>query len=838
MAGDLERRRGSTAILPPMTSIQTGPTVRSGQPGPNQIRTWQDAEHNAAEWMRYWGYADAAARPGGSDGGIDVQASGAVAQVKYHASAVGRPALQLLYGARGGASHKQLIFFTGSGYTTTAVTYADENDMALFVYSLDGSMRAMNAIAERISAANVTVQPSGMKLTKASAPATPTPPGTWRRVIGVGLIIVPLLPVVTGRNPFQGPVAETIMKITTLLAGIYLFAWGRGAGKAGRPSREPAPEEGNVGSTLPTQVVKARAQPAAPGILRFLTGWLLLCGTIVPPDDGVFAGRTTQDVVKILWIVLSCALMLWGILAKTTPRSRIGRSTPQSQASRTSDADDALRAEARTAPVLADPPVSVGPTLARLASPEPTLTAAVPTELFATTPAVSVLPADEPGEAEQTSEDIVAAPAVLDQGDSCGPDPLREDARAAWAYRTYLQARGSQPLHPAAGAKLLAAVDPDDHVEIIIEAAVQFGARLLDLPELTRNGTAPFVAARTMRRWIIVERATGAVTVCTGPSFPGMMAGTTRATTWPNVGWSLAITADDGQQVGLKVFSDDERLDRLEQLIKDGAAAQIMLLPEQAEVPALPDLDATASAGEATATPPSLPTDWRTSEEIAAAHMRALGFADAELTGGGRDGGLDVVAGTGVAQVKMQAQPVGAPLVQQLRGTRPQSAHHLFYSTSGYTAAARGAAAEIGVHLFVIGRDGTVSPVDDAATELAEEGVSDPEAVRQITTRRTVQDYVQGVADRIMAAVNANEPSAPGRTGRYSGHGERALRYLHHALENLNNRPESFASLRSAAVYYHHTELLAHVWFREMGVPYPGGERPHHEPDTLDAFYS
>ncbi|RAO31972.1 hypothetical protein ONO23_03732 [Micromonospora noduli] len=89
-----------------------------------------------------------------------------------------------------------------------------------------------------------------------------------------------------------------------------------------------------------------------------------------------------------------------------------------------------------------------------------------------------------------------------------------------------------------------------------------------------------------------------------------------------------------------------------------------------------------------------------------------------------------------------------------------------------------------------------------------------------------------------MAAVNANEPSAPGRTGRYSGHGERALRYLHHALENLNNRPESFASLRSAAVYYHHTELLAHVWFREMGVPYPGGERPHREPDTLDAFYS
>lgn len=882
-----------------MTSTHTGPTAGPAQPGPNQIQTWQDAEHNAAEWMRYWGYTDATAKPGGSDGGIDVLASGAVAQVKYHASAIGRPALQLLYGARGGASNKQLIFFTGSDYTTTAVTYADENDIALFVYSLDGSMRAMNAIAERISTAKVATQPSTKKLTKASTPSTPTPPGTWRQLIGVGLIIVPLLPLITGRNPFQGPTAETIMKIITLLSGIYLFAWGRGAGKAARRSKEPAPEASNAASSLPTQEAKAPDQPPAPGILRFLSGWLLLCGTIVPPDDGVFAGSTTQDVVKILWIMLSCTLMLWGLLTKTTPRSRTGRSTPQAQAADTADADDArqaeavdgagdggvrqasadpadaaaerergldtaavpamllhdpdalredvpagqpgvvvsLLAEAQPAPVLADTPPSVGPVLARPpASFEPAPTAAVPAEVISTALAASVAPADDPAEAGQTLD--IAAPAVLDQRDIHGPDPLREDARVAWAYRTYLQARGSRPLHPAAGARLLAAVDPDDHVEIIAEAAVQFEARLLELPKLTRNGTAPFIAARTMRRWILVERATGAVTVCTGPSFPGMMASTTRATTWPNAGWSLAATADDGRKLGFKVFSDDERLDRLEQLIKDGAAAQIMLLPERAEVPALPDLDAAASAREATAVPPFLPSDWRTSEEIAAAHMRALGFADAELTGGSRDGGLDVVAGAGVAQVKMQAQPVGAPLLQQLRGTRPQSAHHLFYSTSGYTAAAREAAAEIGVHLFVIGRDGRVSPVGDAAAELAEAGVHDPDAVRQVTARRIVQDYVQGVADRIMAAVKASEPSAPGRTGRYSGHHERALRYLHHALENLSNRPESFESMRSAAVYYHHTELLAHVWFREMGVPYPEGERLHREPDTLDAFYS
>ncbi|MEU2614231.1 restriction endonuclease [Micromonospora sp. NPDC007271] len=123
----------------------------SEHPAPRQIRTWRDAEHNAAAWMRYWGYRDARANPGGSDGGIDVCASDALAQVKYQAFAVGRPALQLLFGARGHATHKQLIFFTGSDYASTAVAYADEHNIALFVYSLDGSMAAVNASARRIS---------------------------------------------------------------------------------------------------------------------------------------------------------------------------------------------------------------------------------------------------------------------------------------------------------------------------------------------------------------------------------------------------------------------------------------------------------------------------------------------------------------------------------------------------------------------------------------------------------------------------------------------------------------------------------------------------------------
>ncbi|MFI7489908.1 restriction endonuclease [Micromonospora echinaurantiaca] len=134
-----------------MTSGNTHKASPTTPPQPRPLRSWQDAEHNAAAWMRYWGYRDAVAQPGGADGGVDVRAGRALAQVKYQAAQVGRPELQRLFGARGRAADKQLIFFTGSGYAGTAVAYADEHDIALFVYELDGRMTAVNATARRVA---------------------------------------------------------------------------------------------------------------------------------------------------------------------------------------------------------------------------------------------------------------------------------------------------------------------------------------------------------------------------------------------------------------------------------------------------------------------------------------------------------------------------------------------------------------------------------------------------------------------------------------------------------------------------------------------------------------
>lgn len=102
------------------------------------IGTWREAEAAAAQFMRqYLGFADAWPTGRGSDGGVDVHAHGAVAQVKHHSKPVGRPDLQRLVGARPGGACA--VFFSLSGFTATARTYAHVTEMALFQYSAQGN---------------------------------------------------------------------------------------------------------------------------------------------------------------------------------------------------------------------------------------------------------------------------------------------------------------------------------------------------------------------------------------------------------------------------------------------------------------------------------------------------------------------------------------------------------------------------------------------------------------------------------------------------------------------------------------------------------------------------
>ncbi|MFU8873252.1 restriction endonuclease [Micromonospora sp. SL4-19] len=417
-------------------------------------------------------------------------------------------------------------------------------------------------------------------------------------------------------------------------------------------------------------------------------------------------------------------------------------------------------------------------------------------------------------------------------------DFLRDDARTAWAYRRYLAQRAPGGINAEVGRRLLSSLEPGDHAELIADAILRKDIGVLDAVGLPRPATAPFVAVRTLRSWIFIDRSTGLATVFAGEAWGYMQATTSGGTIWPNTGWATVLQSADKRSYGVKLFLDD-RDGPEPDIIENGAGKHILRLPEAPAVPVMPDLEALPAVVEPV---PAvfLPADWQTAEEIACAHMRSLGFSDAETTTSGRDGGLDVVADRAVAQVKMLAQPVGAPPVQQLRGTRPHVAYHLFYSTSGYTPAAIAAAGEIGVALFRIGRNGSVTEVNEQAVALVHAGAVDDEdqvrAARGRSAKHLVEEYAQAVADRIMRAVKNTSLDKAHEMETYEGQAKRAGGYLKRALDNLEEQP-SFGSLKSALIFYHHTELLAHVWFQELNVPYPGGAGDV-EADSLESYYS
>ncbi|WP_425295526.1 MULTISPECIES: restriction endonuclease [Nocardia] len=116
------------------------------------IKTFAQAEQNAARQMRALGYTDARVTPPGPDGGIDVLSSTAVAQVKWRGAQVSRPDLHRLYGARGGRHHLDMLFFAATNYSGPAIQYANEVDIALFVYFPTGELDPVNRSAQRLVA--------------------------------------------------------------------------------------------------------------------------------------------------------------------------------------------------------------------------------------------------------------------------------------------------------------------------------------------------------------------------------------------------------------------------------------------------------------------------------------------------------------------------------------------------------------------------------------------------------------------------------------------------------------------------------------------------------------
>jgi hypothetical protein len=111
------------------------------------VLTWQDAEQLAADHMRALRFRDVLVTPPGRDGGLDVVAPTAGAQVKYMAMPTGSPDVQRLAGAAHEFTHK---LFYATAYSTSALAQADVLAIALFQYDTDGNVAPVNAAARNL----------------------------------------------------------------------------------------------------------------------------------------------------------------------------------------------------------------------------------------------------------------------------------------------------------------------------------------------------------------------------------------------------------------------------------------------------------------------------------------------------------------------------------------------------------------------------------------------------------------------------------------------------------------------------------------------------------------
>lgn len=110
---------------------------------------WQHAEAVVAAHVRSLGFADARPTPAGPDGGIDVQASEAIAQVKHYSrTKVGRPVIQQIRGAA--APGTTALCYARSGFSSSARVFADATGVGLFTYDDQWTMTPASIAAQAL----------------------------------------------------------------------------------------------------------------------------------------------------------------------------------------------------------------------------------------------------------------------------------------------------------------------------------------------------------------------------------------------------------------------------------------------------------------------------------------------------------------------------------------------------------------------------------------------------------------------------------------------------------------------------------------------------------------
>lgn len=128
---------------------QAAPAVAPAAGEGAVVSSWQEAEALARWHMGKLGFDDAGLTAAGADGGIDVVASNAAAQVKHYAKTpIGSPPVQQLRGAAVGKDWA--LFYAWSGFTRSAVEFAESSGVALFRYDEQGVVEPVSSAAEHL----------------------------------------------------------------------------------------------------------------------------------------------------------------------------------------------------------------------------------------------------------------------------------------------------------------------------------------------------------------------------------------------------------------------------------------------------------------------------------------------------------------------------------------------------------------------------------------------------------------------------------------------------------------------------------------------------------------
>jgi hypothetical protein len=226
----------------------------------------------------------------------------------------------------------------------------------------------------------------------------------------------------------------------------------------------------------------------------------------------------------------------------------------------------------------------------------------------------------------------------------------------------------------------------------------------------------------------------------------------------------------------------------------------------------------------------------RDAEEAAANWCRWLGFADAELTSHGSDGGVDVRGRSLVAQVKAHMVPIGRPDLQKLYGVATaERALAVFFSLMAYTREALQWADQVGMALFRFNHAGEAEPENEYAAAMfdrAEQQEPRPAETTPIPPEPTAPRWSLPIGCTDQTAYQRLQPRRSGlrqpdqlRWVRQGWLPFASLRYdLSYLAPNRKRYEQHFAQVRVAIELHNRQAIFVPQWTSNL-IPIPSQQK-------------